>query len=40
MERIVIDTREMLAEKRYELAVALIDLCYTMGLENYTVFNQ
>jgi len=40
MERIVIDTREILAEKHYDLAVALIDLCYTMGLENYTVFNQ
>jgi len=40
MERIVIDTHEILAEKRYELAVAVIDLCYAMGLENYTVFNQ
>jgi outer membrane protein TolC len=40
IERIIVDTREMLAEKHYELTVALIDLCNAMGLEDYTVFNQ
>jgi outer membrane protein TolC len=40
IERIVVDSREMLTKKRYELIVALIDLCNAMGLEDYTIFNQ
>ncbi len=40
MELTIVDTQRLLAQKRQDLAFALIDLCYTLGLEDYGTFTK
>ncbi|MBU1064036.1 hypothetical protein KKC74_04415, partial [bacterium] len=40
MELTIVDTQRLLAQKRQDLAYALIDLCYTLGLEDYGTLTE
>lgn len=40
MELTIIETKELLAEKRQNLAYALVDLCYEIGIQDYNQLNQ